>query len=162
MAQQPDNGRSVDQTSAQRIRALVTMRFRPGFTFRSQARGAPIRREDARTLRTQRGMVTIELAVAILVAAFITGMLCWVVALIGLRTVCQDNATEIARQLARGDQAAAMRVSDAIRPATAEIRSDGDDITVAVRAEARWGALGPVTVRATAAVTREPGVQGPR
>lgn len=109
----------------------------------------------------QRGMVTAELAVGILCAALVAGMLCWVLALIGLRITCQDAAAQVARQIARGDRQAAQRASDGVPDAEVSIETAGDDIRVTVRARASWGALGPVSVQAVAQVTAEPGTGGP-
>lgn len=107
-------------------------------------------------------MVTAELAVGILSAALIALMLCWVLVLIGLRTNCQDTAAQMARQLARGDTAAAQRAREAVPDSRVDVQTRGEDIVVTVSADARWGALGPVVVHASASVTREPGSQESR
>ncbi|MCT3016192.1 hypothetical protein EFN04_06580, partial [Propionibacterium freudenreichii] len=54
-------------------------------------------------------MVTAELAVGILSVALLAGIFCWVVAVIGVQIRCGDSAAQIARQTARGDQAAVQR-----------------------------------------------------
>lgn len=113
-----------------------------------------------RVPRGERGMVTAELAVGVLSAALIAGMLCWVLVLIGLRTTCQDTAAQMARQLARGDRPAAQRARESIPDAQVSVDTRGEDIVVTVSAKANWGALGPIVVLASASVTREPGAEG--
>ncbi len=105
-------------------------------------------------------MVTAELAVGVLSAALIAGMLCWVLVLIGLRTTCQDTAAQMARQLARGDRPAAQRARESIPDAQVNVDTRDEDIIVTVSAKANWGALGPIVVQASASVTREPGAEG--
>ena len=45
----------------------------------------------------QRGMVTVELALAMLGAAGVAVVISWVVTVLGLMIQCQDTAAEVAR-----------------------------------------------------------------
>lgn len=51
-------------------------------------------------------MVTAELSVALLAALAVLVMLCWAISLVVLQLRCVDTAAEVARQSARGDDAA--------------------------------------------------------
>ena len=107
-----------------------------------------------------RGMVTAELAVGILSVALLAGIFCWVVAVIGVQIRCGDSAAQIARQTARGDQAAVQSARAGVpRDAEIDIRSSGSDVVVTVKAELSWGKVGPVTVSGSSRVTREAGVE---
>src|SRR3954466_14693567 len=55
--------------------------------------------------RGGRGMVTAELAVAILAAFSVFVLLCWGILLLVLQLRCVDTATAVARQEARSDRA---------------------------------------------------------
>jgi hypothetical protein len=118
----------------------------------------------------QRGMVTAELAVATLAAGAMLIMLSWGVFLISLQLRCIDSATEVARQTARGDQAAATAArARAPKGAVFEISKAPDLVTVTVRTWVRpfaFGSgttlshrarLGTVSLYAEARVVPEPG-----
>ncbi len=108
----------------------------------------------------ERGMVTFELAVGILSATFMAGVLCWVIAVVGVQIRCNDTATEIARQTARGDQAAVQRArAGAPKDAQVQVENSGADVEVMVTTEMRWGKIGPLTVSGSARVTEEPGTR---
>lgn len=101
-------------------------------------------------------MVTFELAVGVLSACLLAAVLGWGISLVTLQSRCSDAATQIVRQLARGDQQAA---ADAISraPEGAQVLTDDqpDKIKVTVLVEVRWGAFGPVEVRASAVAPKE-------
>ncbi len=107
-------------------------------------------------------MVTAELAVAILGAVAVLATICWGLAVLVWQLRCVDAASAVARQLARGDEAAA-RVAIAAAPQGATVVSGrrGGVVTVVVTARphpgGRW--LPAVSLRATAAVRSEPGVR---
>ncbi|WP_277066370.1 TadE family type IV pilus minor pilin [Propionibacterium acidifaciens] len=124
---------------------LSIRRARSARSARSARRGA------------ERGMVTVELAVSILSAALMASCLCWVIGVVGAQMRCQDSAVAIARQLARGDEAAAERARASVPPGS-EVLTDVDDgvVRVSVTDELRWGRLGPVRVSGRATVTEEP------
>lgn len=106
-----------------------------------------------------RGMVTAELAVGLIAAVLIAAMLSWVISLVGLHIRCIDTAGAMARQYARGDEAAAASIRSA-GPAGAavSVSRTADLIRVGVKVQASWGPLGPIQVGGQAAVKPEPGV----
>lgn len=105
-------------------------------------------------------MVTLELALASLGAAAVLVVLAWVLTVVMLLVRCQDTATGIARQEARGDHVAAAKV-EAAGPerARVSVHRDGDRIEVTVTLDARpWAAWLPSVPLAAAATTiAEPG-----
>ena len=106
----------------------------------------------------QRGMVTVELALAMLGAAGVAVVISWVVTVLGLMIQCQDTAAEVARQEARGGTTAAGRApSDRSRGAEVSQREVDGAITVDVVLLARpWAAWLPgVPLRVQAVVLAE-------
>lgn len=95
----------------------------------------------------QRGMVTFELAVGILSAAVVATVIGWGISLLMLQSRCTDVAGQIARQLGRGDTAAAAKL-ESLAPARAAIITDEkpEEVMVRVTVDARFGVLGPLTV----------------
>ncbi|PKQ21944.1 MAG: hypothetical protein CVT65_15900 [Actinobacteria bacterium HGW-Actinobacteria-5] len=109
--------------------------------------------------RSQRGMVTAELAFASIGAALACILLAWALTLVGLLVRCQDTAAEVARQEARSDHSAVARaVADRPTGATVDLRQDADQVTVVVELAARpWASWLPsVPLSARASVLREP------
>lgn len=107
----------------------------------------------------QRGMVTAELAIGILTTAIVMGIACWVVSLVVLQTHCADTASQVARQLARGDaKAAAEARGRAPRGARTIVQRDSGEVTVRVDVDSSWGGVGPVHLRGEATAHLEPGV----
>ncbi|GAB3625152.1 hypothetical protein GCM10027418_32390 [Mariniluteicoccus endophyticus] len=110
----------------------------------------------------ERGMVTAELALGLvaLVVALTAAF-----GLVGVALVqgqCWDTASEVARQVARGDDEAARRARrDAPRGADVDVDRRGNVVVVEVEAPARpFGERGPtVRLRASAQVVTEPGVR---
>jgi hypothetical protein len=87
--------------------------------------------------RTDRGAVTVELALAIPVLFAVLGLALWAVSAAGLRMDCTDAARAGARAAARGDSDAAVsalirRVGP--RGARLELERQGEFVTVVVRA----------------------------
>ncbi|HKF87970.1 MAG TPA: TadE family type IV pilus minor pilin [Propionibacteriaceae bacterium] len=121
--------------------------------------------------RSERGMVTAELAVATLAAGALLVALSWGVFIITLQLRCIDSAAAVARQAARGDTAAvAAAKARAPLGATFEVRRTAELVTVDVVLQVqpfRFGAvssmswratkLGTVSLRAEANVVPEPG-----
>jgi hypothetical protein len=109
--------------------------------------------------RRQRGMVTVEIAFASLGAAAALVLLAWALTLVMLLATCNDVATAVARQEARGDQAAVAKLLQA-KPAGAKvgIRHKLEQITVTVDLTAQpWAQWLPsVPLSASATVVREP------
>jgi|GEM_PF-1510130 len=106
--------------------------------------------------RVGRGMVTFELAVGVLSATFLTGVLAWTIGLVVLQGRCSDTAAQVARQLARDDQVAAQEAFGR-GPRGAELAVDegADVVSVVVTVDARFGAMGQVEVRGSAQMPRE-------
>lgn len=114
-------------------------------------------------LRAGRGMVTAELAVAILAAFSVFVLLCWGVLLVVMQLRCVDTAAAVARQEARGDRAAAA-VARSQAPSGARVRVDRRSgqvvvtVTLTVRPLARG--LAAVPLQAQASVVPEPAPGG--
>lgn len=103
-------------------------------------------------------MVTAELAFASLFVAGFVVIVAWAVAVLMTWTSCQNVATEVARQEARGDSQASAR-AQAARPSGSAVvvTRQGSVITVTVDAQARpWASWLPsVPLSASADVTAE-------
>lgn len=109
--------------------------------------------------RADRGMVTVELALALISLSFATVAGLWLVWVVGQQVRCADTAGEVARQIARGDRPAADRAV-AGRPVGAQVttRKEDGDAVVVVRLIARpVEALPAVPLQAEARVALEPG-----
>jgi hypothetical protein len=118
---------------------------------------------------SERGMVTAELAVATLAAGGMLIMLCWGIFLMSVQLRCIDSAAEVARQIARGDDAAATAARGrAPEGAAFEINRSSELVTVGVRVAVRPFAfrsgaapaasgLPAVSLNAEARVVPEPG-----
>ena len=91
----------------------------------------------------QRGMVTFELAIGILSAAVVATVIGWGISLLMLQSRCTDVAGQIARQLGRGDTAAAGKLESLAAIITDE---KPEEVMVRVTVDARFGVLGPLTV----------------
>ena len=105
-------------------------------------------------------MVTAELAVSTLAAMAMLVLLCWGIYLVVMQLRCIDVATEVARQAARGDDAAVRRAEQqAPDGAVVSVRRGRSITSVVVRLSARpfasW--LVPVPLQAKAEVVPEPG-----
>ena len=112
-----------------------------------------------RVPRRGRGMVTAELAVAILAAFSVFVLLCWGVFLVVMQLRCVDTAAGVARQEARGDHAAAAVVR-AAAPAGAAVRvqrrAGRVEVRVTLTVQPFAGGLVAVPLRADAIVVAEP------
>lgn len=109
--------------------------------------------------RTQRGMVTAELAVATLAGLAVLLLLSWGVYLMVMQIRCIDTAAEVARQAARADDAAVARATrDAPAGARVRITRSAALVRVEVRLVARPLAtnLAAVPLQAAAEVVPEP------
>jgi hypothetical protein len=104
-------------------------------------------------------MVTAELAFATLGAAAVLALLAWTLTVVMLLARCNDLATAVARQEARGDQAAVTKILQQ-RPtgARVSVREESDEVVVTVELAARpWADWLPsVPLAVTATVMREP------
>ena len=104
-------------------------------------------------------MVTAEMAVAILAALTVVIMLSWAIQVVVLQLRCVDTAAEVARQAARGDDAA-VRTAKRDAPVGAEVTvvNRGGVTSVAVRLQAKPPVRGLPTVplEAAAQAVNEP------
>lgn len=113
--------------------------------------------------RAGRGMVTAELAVAILAALSLFLLLCWGVVLMVQQLRCVDTAAAVARQEARGDRAAsALARAQAPDGARVEVHRRPGQVRVRVTLTTRPFAGGRLSVplAAEATVVPEPGGAG--
>jgi Flp pilus assembly protein TadG len=114
----------------------------------------------ARFRSDERGMVTVEAAIAL--GAFVFVVLAGIAGVVTVleQVRCVDAAREAARVIARGQQDQAGSVVDRVAPpaATFSVAPDGDAFTVSVRARAAGGLLPGITVGGQAYAVREPGV----
>jgi hypothetical protein len=104
-------------------------------------------------------MVTAELAVSTLTAFTLFLAMCWGIYLVILQVRCIDTASAVARQVARGDNAAAAHAkANAPHGSRVEVQRRSDLVTVTVRLTAQPLGRDLVTVPLTAqaAVTPEP------
>lgn len=124
------------------------MNLRPG-----AAHSAAPRRNHSR------GMVTIELAVGLVTATLLAATLSGVVLLGVAQASCARTSSEMARQLARGDEAAA-RSAEAAAPkgATSRVDTGPGGIDVRVTAPVDLFGIGPINVSARSWAAWEPGV----
>ena len=106
-----------------------------------------------------RGMVTAELAVATLAALVIMLLLSWGIYLMVVQVRCIDTAAEVARQAARGDDAAVARARREA-PAGARVRIARSEglvrVDVSVVAKPLTDQLVVLSLRARAEVVPEP------
>ncbi|MBP2417599.1 TadE family type IV pilus minor pilin [Microlunatus capsulatus] len=113
--------------------------------------------------RGGRGMVTAELAVAILAALSLFLLLCWGVLLVVMQLRCVDTAAAVARQEARGDrEASAVVRAQAPDGARVQVQRRSGQVVVRVEvtvAPLRGGRLA-VPLSAEAVVVPEPGGTG--
>ena len=110
-------------------------------------------------MRTQRGMVTAEIAFASIGMALATVALAWVLAVLALLVRCQNTAAEVARQEARADRSAvAEAIADRPDGAKVLVSSHGNRVRVEVHLDARpWATWLPtIPLSASATVIREP------
>ena len=115
---------------------------------------------EVRPSRGGRGMVTAELAVAILAALSLFLLLCWGIFVVVQQLRCVDTAAAVARQEARGDRAASAtaraQAPDGAR-VVVERRSGQVRVRVSLVVQPFAGGRLSVPLHAEAAVTPEPG-----
>lgn len=118
--------------------------------------GADVRRSRP---RDHRGMVTVELAVGFVTITFLTATLAVVVLLGVVQSACATTSTGMARQLARGDAAAAAAVRD-VGPADSDVRVTEETmgVTVTISAAVPILGMGNIVVTAQRWAAWEPGV----
>ena len=103
-------------------------------------------------------MVTVELAVGLVTATILAAVLAGVVMLGVAQAACARTSSEVARQLARGDQEAAERASEeAPRGARVDTSDVRDGVEVTVRAPVGIFGMGDVEVEASSWARYEAG-----
>lgn len=110
--------------------------------------------------RGERGMVTAELALGLMVAALVAVVALWAVGVGGQQLALADVATQVARQEARGDAAAVAQIQRRVPDAQIDVsRCDGlARVRVTLRTRP-FGALPAVELTARATSLLEPGEQ---
>lgn len=108
--------------------------------------------------RRDRGMVTVELAIGVIIAVLLTACLVSVSMLGVAQAACAESSAQLARQSARGDAeavaAARQRAPDGAR---IDIVREADGVRAEVRLDVRVLGLGEVEVGAGAWAAYEPG-----
>ena len=109
--------------------------------------------------RTERGMVTAELALGALAVAMVTVMLAWCLHLVTRQLLLEDTVAEVARQAARGDRTAVVAAQTDAPPGTSiEVREEpGAFVARAEQSVGPPGKLPGVLLTAEARVLTEPG-----
>lgn len=117
---------------------------------------APTRRPPD---RRERGMVTAEIALGTLAVIMVAVAIAWLIGGLTQQVRCADVASEVARQEARGDRAAADRARGrAPRGASVETVREGGQVVTTVRLDYRPLEAAPaVSLRARSVVLLEPG-----
>ncbi len=132
-------------------------RGRPAHRDRERRAGRAAGEDAGRS--SERGMVTVELAIGVvaatLVAAFLAGL-----TLLGVaQAACAETASQVARQTARGD-VVAVREAEERAPAGAvvEVSRDGRGVSARVTAPFRLLSLAAAELTVEAWAAYEPGV----
>lgn len=129
----------------------------PRFRFSAPGRGA--RRSADRGYRDDRGMVTVELAMALPVLMIMLGAGLAAVSVAAAHVRALDAAREVARAAARGDVTSAYALARRIAPGAGVSLSSATDrttahVTLVIRPPGGWPAI---TIDATAVAATEPG-----
>ena len=117
------------------------------------------RRTEIPRWAPDRGIVTVELVFGMMIVTMMLALFGWAVSLFGIQTMCVDSAGDIARQAARGDQAAVDREkSTAPKGSVIDIDTSGGEVRVAVKVRSQPLDFIPgVTLEGTATAAQEPG-----
>ncbi len=110
-------------------------------------------------VRTDRGAVTVEAAIAVTALILVAVLGIAGVAVVADQVRCVDAAREAARLTARGEPDRARAAAATIAPAGADIdiRREGDTIAVTVEADPAVGLLPGLRARGEAYAIAEPG-----
>lgn len=112
--------------------------------------------------QSERGMVTVELAIGTLSVAMAILVGVFVIAVVGSQARCSQAAAQIARAAARGDASAERRARETVpQGSTIEVTSSEGWVVVRVSRRASLGRLGPFTITGTATMPIEAGVSPP-
>lgn len=138
---------------------IPAMMFVPGVPVVAAISQQPITHQQCRP-RKQRGMVTVEFAVALIVVALVACGAAFVVQLVVVQARCGDTAAAVARQIARGDdQAAAKAKATAPKGASVTIVRSGNTVDVRVAVSEKMGIFGPFHLSGSMSAVAEPGVK---
>ncbi|QDP95123.1 hypothetical protein FOE78_03610 [Microlunatus elymi] len=104
-------------------------------------------------------MVTVELVFGMMIVTMMLALFGWAVSLFGLQAMCIDSASDIARQAARGDQAAVDREkASAPKGSVIDIDASGGEVRVVVKVRSQPLQLVPgITLQGSATAAKEPG-----
>lgn len=103
-------------------------------------------------------MVTVELAVGFVTVTILLAVLTTMAQLGVTQAACAESSAQLARQAARGDEAAVAAAMNRLPPeGRATLRREADGVRATVEAEVRVLGLGRVAVAATAYAANEPG-----
>ncbi|WP_167109153.1 TadE family type IV pilus minor pilin [Amycolatopsis granulosa] len=122
-------------------------------------RQGPVPARRAGRPAADRGAVTVEAAIALCALTVVVGMVLAGMTAVSGQLRCTDAAREAARLVARGEPQLAAQAVTQIAPAGAQlsVRTEGDGITVEVRASAAGSLLPGLHLTATAFAVLEPG-----
>lgn len=112
------------------------------------------------TMRSERGMVSVEVAFAVMLSAAVAVGLAYLIALVIQLGELQATAGEVARQQARGDSSAARNAErDAPAGTVVKVSTSGSDVVVLAELRSQpWGRWIPaMPLSARAVVAREGG-----
>ncbi|OXM72154.1 MULTISPECIES: TadE family type IV pilus minor pilin [Amycolatopsis] len=106
-----------------------------------------------------RGAVTVEAAIALCALAVVVGLVLAGFTALANQLRCTDAAREAARLLARGEPQLAAQAVEQIAPpgASLSVKTEGDSITVEVRAAPAGGPFPGLHLTANAFAVLEPG-----
>ncbi|GHF03310.1 hypothetical protein GCM10017786_41270 [Amycolatopsis deserti] len=107
-----------------------------------------------------RGAVTVEAAIALCALTVVVGLVLAGFTAIASQLRCADAAREAARLLARGEPQLAAQAVEQIAPpgASLAVKTEGESITVEIRAAPAGGFLPGLHLTANAFAILEPGV----
>lgn len=113
--------------------------------------------------RNERGMVTVELAIASLILVAVAAGMIGVFGVVVAQVRCIDAAAEIARQTSRGDQSAVERITRNTPPnsrvTTVRTTTGMVEVTVTAPVKLMPGWVVTVDVSGRATIPLEPGVR---
>ncbi|MDF1487678.1 TadE family type IV pilus minor pilin [Tessaracoccus caeni] len=113
---------------------------------------------NGRARLRQRGMVTVELAIGFVTATLLLAVLISLGQIGVTQAACAESSAQLARQEARGDQAAVEAAENRLPPGgSVKTTRKKDGVRVLVSAEVRVLGFGRVPVSAEAFAAYEPG-----
>lgn len=150
--------RLVTRPRAGRVPPIAGVAGATPATQRAGQRPAPLgARPQSCDPHNERGMVTVEVAFAVMLSAVVALGLCYVIALVVQLGQLQAVAGEVARQRARSDTAAAQRAEDdAPKGTVVKVSVSGSDVVVLAELRSQpWGWIPALPLSARAVVAKE-------